>query len=62
VDCNFNSNSNKYPLQMAQSTANKWNEIAAQMGVEVGLHAETASSLVSSAALDEDLAFNSEAV
>lgn len=47
---------------MAQSTATKWNEIATQMGVEVGLYAETVSSLVSSAALDEDLAFNSEAV
>ena len=47
---------------MAQSTANKWNDIAAQMGVEVGLHAETVSTLVSSAALDEDQAFNSEAV
>lgn len=49
------------PLQMAQSAANKWSEIAAQMGVEVGSYAETVSSLVSSAALDEDLAFSSDA-
>lgn len=43
---------------MAQSTASKWTEVAAQVGVEVGLYSDTVSSLVSSAALDEELAFN----
>eukprot|EP01032_Pedospumella_encystans_P010266 gene10266-12018_t len=45
-------------LQMAQSTTNKWMEVAAQVGVEVGLYSETVATIVSSAALDEELAFN----
>ena len=43
---------------MAQSTTNKWMEVAAQVGVEVGLYSETVATIVSSAALDEELAFN----
>jgi hypothetical protein len=45
---------------MAQSTANKWTELAAQMGVDVAVHSDSVSGLLSSAAVDEDLAFNPE--
>ena len=46
-------------LQIAQSTAARWNEISAQLGVDVGLYGDTVSALVSSSALEEDLVFNS---
>lgn len=47
-------------LQLAQSTASKWTDIAAQLGVDPAQHGDSVSALLASSALEEDLVFSSD--
>lgn len=42
-------------MQIAQSSASRWTEIATQLGVDVNQYSDTVGALVSASALDEDL-------
>lgn len=47
-------------LQIAQSTAAKWTELSAQLGVDVGQYSDTVTAIVSSSTPEEDLIFSND--